>query len=66
MQTWEYYSIEANLPGQITFKDKTKKDTEQYLNDLGKIGWELVSATRTVTTTVHSSRYRFFFKRPIS
>ncbi len=66
MQKWEYRSIYADLPGKIEFDDKTKKDTQQYLNDLGREGWELVAVIKILADSAFSNAYRFFFKRAIS
>lgn len=35
------------------------------LNELGKVGWELVSFTRKEGTSVTAPQYFMFFKRPV-
>jgi len=70
MQRWEYYRLRFRWEMGIfaghyvlEFKDRTLKDEEiwDYLNQLGKRGWELVSVIKD-----DSASYMLWFKRPIS
>lgn len=51
MQKWEYKTI-SNIGAPLSV---------EYLNRLGKHGWELVAMVRSADNTVHS-----VFKRPLS
>ena len=52
------------------YKDKIFVNTSEdpiviKLNELGKVGWELVSFTRKEGTIVTAPQYFMFFKRPV-
>ncbi len=44
MTKWEYKLIDSmGVPSEGTFKGRSRKALESYLNDLGAQGWELVN-----------------------
>ncbi len=75
MQAWEYLLIVADLGELNTWRVWKVNDQEQpnwsrgpsladYMNDLGKQGWELVSAIYA-GPDAGSFLGRLFFKRPL-
>jgi len=69
MQKWEYCVIVRSREGVVKTKWKwsddgsDKNDTEKF-NELGLLGWELVSALAYDSDGTTRS-YRYLFKRPI-
>ena len=44
MKKWQYRIINTNeVPGGGIFKGKTQQAVENYLNEIGKEGWEIVN-----------------------
>lgn len=64
MDKWEYYVFSYDLHAKTIFK-QGGKTTQDYLNDLGREGWELVNAIKTLSNALFSDEYTFFFKRKI-
>jgi len=68
MTKWEYKVLKA----QVTGKNITSSELEDYINRMGQVGWELVSVTpyHTVVTqwmpkqVWKSNLCTFVFKRP--
>lgn len=65
MDRWEYYVLSADLHGKSMFKED-RKTTLDILRDLGREGWELVNAIKTMSNALLSDEYTFFFKRRIA
>ncbi len=74
MQTWEYLTLVADLGEHGTWRPWKVNDQvlpnwvagpalTEYINDLGRLGWELVSAMYTGPDPC-SFVGRLFFKRP--
>jgi hypothetical protein len=63
MQKWEYYL--AVIPGSLKkLKVGDKKiQTDEYINQLGAQGWELVAVEQSFPGSGISD-YILFFKRP--
>ena len=65
MQKWEYLNLrtlnnEYSINGEGFIEYKSKEDSLKIINQLGKEGWELVSAF-----AYHLSDREYMFKRPI-
>ena len=58
MQKWEYYLETLNIEGK-------KQPAIDYLNLLGKSGWELVSMAEVTDDDVPRFTFTFVFKRLI-
>jgi len=44
MKKWEYLIVDAkNVDGGNLFKGKTLDDVQDYMNELGKNGWEIIN-----------------------
>ena len=44
MKKWEYKVVDSSdIPGGGIFRGKDRSDVEEYLNSLGREGWELVN-----------------------
>ena len=44
MKKWQYRIINTNeVPGGGIFKGKTQQAVEDYLNEIGEEGWEIVN-----------------------
>ena len=62
MDRWEYYVFSGDLHGNTNVKQQ-KMTTQEYLNQLGREGWEMVNAVKTLSNALLSDEYTFFFKR---
>ena len=44
MKTWEYKIVDSNdVPGRGIFRGKDRSEVEQYLNEFGQEGWEIIN-----------------------
>ena len=44
MRTWEYMILDSrDVPSGGIFSEKDRAEIDQYLNDLGQQGWEVVN-----------------------
>ncbi|MCP4082869.1 MAG: DUF4177 domain-containing protein [Planctomycetaceae bacterium] len=44
MKKWEYKIIDSkDVPGGGIFKGKDRSDVEEYLNQFGRKGWEIIN-----------------------
>ena len=44
MKKWQYKIVDSkDVPGGGVFKGKERADVEDYLNNLGKDGWEIIN-----------------------
>jgi len=59
MVSWEYKVMKTEIS---IWSGKEKIDTEQFLGDLGRDGWELVSVVATGSGGT-TNGLQFFFKR---
>jgi len=59
MTSWEYKVMKTEIS---IWSGKEKTDPEQFLSDLGRDGWELVSVVPTGSGGTTNS-LQFFFKR---
>jgi len=64
MEKWEYYIFTSDLHKLTMFK-KGEKTAQDYLNELGRDGWELVNAIKTLSNALLSDEYTFFLKRKL-
>ena len=66
MQKWEYLRVVmewTDLSGW-NWSDGSKKNTNDHLNELGKLGWELVSVAVFASGKVWEHSY--YLKRPLN
>ncbi len=73
MQKWEYLNLQANTDDKkahrvwvnqkLVLSDVNLVDFYDYLNSLGKDGWEMVSYNRSSS---HPMGKEFYFKRSLS
>lgn len=71
MVLWEYKVVQQNISDKWSAKRQAEEvaSFNLVLNDLGALGWELVSydavpLTGTFTSNVKGYAYLLFFKRP--
>ena len=62
---WEYQTVKLNIEGTWGVKFDVDK-TQNFANDLGAEGWELVSAFAINEGAGHSKEVVFIFKRPFN
>jgi len=60
MTSWEYKVMKTEVS---IWSGKEKTDPEQFLSNLGRDGWELVSVVPTSGSGGTTSSLQFFFKR---
>lgn len=64
MDRWNYFVFTGDLHHKTRLKEEDKITTE-YLNELGRSGWELVNAVKTLSNALLSDEYTFFLKRKL-
>lgn len=65
---WEYKTVNVEMPFKglfANFKKVDESDLDKWFNDLGRDGWELVSAFQPSPST-NTTYMLFFFKRPVA
>ena len=61
---WEYQTVKLGVMGTWGVKFDVD-ETQNFINDLGAEGWELVSAFSVNEGAGHSKEVVFIFKRPL-
>ncbi|MEN6571208.1 MAG: DUF4177 domain-containing protein [Anaerolineaceae bacterium] len=64
MDRWEYTIFSGNL-NQAGIFGRGQNTAQEHLNELGRQGWELVNAVKTLSNALLSDEYTFFLKRRI-
>ncbi len=64
MDRWEYTIFSGNL-NQTGIFGRGQNTAQEHLNELGRQGWELVNAVKTLSNALLSDEYTFFLKRRI-
>jgi hypothetical protein len=62
---WEYYLHTANVEGGVIRDMKVAQGLHAEMNDLGRSGWELVSALDLNLYEGRSAKVVLLFKRPL-
>lgn len=62
---WEYYTHMKDVDGGVFRTLKLGEGLDAELNDLGRSGWELVSALDLNEHGARSAKLVLLFKRPI-
>ena len=62
MDRGEYSVFSGDLHGNTNVKQQNVT-TQEYLTQLGREGWEMVSVVKTLSNALLSDEYTFFLKR---
>ena len=63
---WEYKTIKFGAVGFFKGVDFDEKEVNEYMNKLGRVGWELVSAFDTNEHQGNTLHIVLIFKRPLA
>lgn len=63
---WEYKTIKIGVVGLFSGVNFDEKELSEYMNKLGRVGWELVSAFDTNEDKGNTLHIVLIFKRPLA